>query len=255
MEATGEQVSRVRTASFRTPSGEVVRLSGRTADLSEPWFCWVELVPDGASASPRGTGERRGFMVGPRSVVDAAVPMMNGAVRERVAYAGGTFVVVDGPEQCLGAWTGPWHAVYGWFDLKATTSALLGHFSGLSLTDTREGVRIRAAAERFGRTLVIKQIPGVGLVQMMKGAEAVSLLPSWSGARVAAGEVWRKAAADPDDHIHEHYVLASPSAVAIVHTAPAHLRFEPTSAQAAVDEDRLALGFLTDLDELSWGAR
>ena len=247
LHAVTQPASPQHDSSFQAPSGQIVRLRSRTADVSKGWFCWAELTPNSQSPSARGVGERRGFMVGPRATVDTAVEgVLRGVIRERVGFAGGEFVVADGQDESLGAWVGPWHSVYGWFaDPLRETSSILGYFSDLAFVDTVRGVRISSRRERLARVIVSKQIPGVGRVQIMKGTEAIGLVPSWSGARVRAGELWRKAAEEPEG-AHVHLVLASRSAVAVLYTDP---------VAAGVDEERLGLDFMRDLVEVSWGAR
>jgi hypothetical protein len=244
-----------RSSAFRVPSGEIVRLRSRSADLSHNWFCWAELVPNGQSSSPRTAGERRGFMVGPTSAVDVAITgVLQGTVRERVRFAAGDFVIADGQKESFAAWIGPWHAAYGWFSPNTPSTTVLGTFSGLAFVDDALGLRINSRTERLGRLLVTKRIPDVGLMQIMRGTEAAGLLPTWSGATVRAGEVWRKAVSDGDTNPHQHLLFASTSAVVIMDADPDRLKFHPDApATPPAEADRLVLGFLEDLVELTWG--
>src|SRR2546429_4841618 len=87
------------TAEFRVPSGDLVRLRVRGADLSDPWFSWFELTTNSQTMSPRGGVGKRGFNVGPRSAADTAVQnLLNGRVRETVRFAGGEVVIGDAAE-------------------------------------------------------------------------------------------------------------------------------------------------------------
>lgn len=162
--------------------------------------------------------------------------------------------MADGAEAVLGSWVGPWHSVYGWFPTKEPTTKVVGYFAGLTLADTEQGVHISSRRERAGRMLVSKQVPGVGMLQIMNGAEAVNLLPAWTGARVRVGEAWRKSATEPENYEHAHYVVASASAVGVVYADPSYPDLHSAASLAGVtDEEQVVRSFLEDLVQLSWG--
>ncbi|HEX2050454.1 MAG TPA: hypothetical protein VHJ34_07460 [Actinomycetota bacterium] len=246
-----------RSTRFQAPSGEIVTLDARGFDLSEPWFCWAELVTR-ADAATRGAPRQRGFQIGPRASVDTAIAkVLKGTVRERVALGGGELVIADGRKgsESFAAWTGPWHAAYGWFgdNLKSTT-AIVAHFSDVRFVDGPLGLRLSSRGDELGRTMVTKRVAGIGLVQIMEGSAASGLVPAWSGAKVQAGELWKREVHAPGGGHAPLYLLASRTAVATLTPDDSFPTFDDGPSPAAANRGRSAVEFLESVTELAWRA-
>src|SRR5258705_2080662 len=116
----------------------------------------------------------------------------------------------------LVAWQGQWHEAWCWVNVAGPThTQMLEPLSGLGFTDTPAGLRVRVGrTEEYQRITATKHIPGVGMAKITQTAAGASDLPSWSGHKVAAGEVWRqRVGADVPGTHPAALVCASPTTV------------------------------------------
>lgn len=227
-----------RTSQYRTVSGATVTLTARTGDLGEPWFGRFWL---------RGNHVYRAFETAPTGTFDSHVEhVLAGRVVERVSVDGGQLILAHNEElkASLAVWSGSAHEVYTWLNGPLPdVSQLTEIFDDLEIEDSAEGVRaephLTEEVHLYGVELK-KYVPDIAFLTILDGAEAVDLVPKWSGAQASYGEVWAKA---PDGLASKGAFLVHASESAVTLAAP-----EPkpgVNPQATLD-------FLADL-QVSWG--
>lgn len=225
------------TSAHRTVSGATVTIKARTGVLTEPWFgrFWLS-----------GNHVYRAFETAPAGTFESHVEhVLEGRVVERLSVDGGQLVLAHNDElkASLAAWTGNAHEIYTWlYGPAQDVSQLTAIFEELDIRDSPEGVqatpRVAGEVQLHGIELK-KHVPDVAFLTILDGSEAVDLLPKWSGARAAHGEVWAKA---PDG-------LASKGAL-LVHASESAVTLAAPEPKPGVDP-QAALDFLADL-EVSW---
>lgn len=225
------------------PDGSTLTLDHSTDVMSEPWFTESRLRLAGSpAASSVGV---RAFETGPVGTVDGHVAiLLQGAYVAEYAGQGGTFLLAQNADQSTGlvAWQGRWHEVYCWLNVaNPTHTQMLEPLSGLAFTDTPAGLRVRPPrTEEYQRITATKHIPGVGLAKISQTVAVASDLPTWSGRKVSAGEVWRQEVADDIPGTHPAtLVCASPTTV---------ITIDPRDGG---DEDT-ALAFLSAMKSAVW---
>lgn len=212
-------------------------LTARTGDLSEPWFGRFWL---------RGNHVYRAFETAPAGTFDSHVEhILEGRVVERVSVDGGELILAHNEElkASLAAWSGSTHEVYTWLQGPALDAAQLTEiFDDLEIEDSTEGVQAkpRLAEEVSSHGIELKKyVPDIAFLTILDGAEAVDLVPKWSGARASYGEVWTKA---PEGLATKGSFLLHASESAVTLAAPEH--------KPGVDP-QATLDFLADL-QVSW---
>lgn len=230
--ANGGQTSRCRTV-----SGATVTLTARTGDLSEPWFGRFWL---------RGNHVYRAFETAPTGTFESHVEhILVGPVIERVSVDGGQLSLAHNEElkASLAAWSGSAHEVYTWLQgPPPDVYQLTEIFDDLEIEDAAAGVRARPRlteqVDLHGIELT-KHIPDIAFLTILDGADAVDLVPRWSGVKASHGEVWAKA---PDGLAAKGAFLLHASESAVTLAAP--------EAKPGVDP-QATLDFLADL-QVSW---
>ncbi len=236
--STGETAANGgRTSRCRTVSGATVTLTARTGDLSEPWFGRFWL---------RGNHVYRAFETAPTGTFESHVEhVLAGRVVERVSVDGGQLILAHNEElkASLAVWSGSAHEVYTWLNgPPPDVSQLTEIFDDLEIEDSAEGVRAepRLTEEVNLHAIELKKyVPDIAFLTILDGAEGVDLVPKWSGAKAAYGEVWAKA---PDGLASKGSFLLHASESAVTLAAPEH--------KPGVDP-QATLGFLADL-QVSW---
>jgi hypothetical protein len=225
------------------PDGSTLTLDHPTAPLTEPWFTESRVR---LAASPAGSSVGvRAFETGPVGTVDGHVEiLLAGKYVAEYAAQAGTFLLAQNADNSTGlvAWQGRWHEAYCWVNVPNPTHAeMLEAFAGLSFTDTPAGLLVRPRkTEAYQRITANKHIPGVGFAKIAQTARVAQELPTWSGRKVGAGEVWRqRVAADVGGEHPAALVCASPTAVITI------------DARDGGNEDT-ALAFLTALGSVTW---
>jgi len=229
---------------FRTASGGLISIDVPGYDLGDPWFSSFRVVLDRPYSGLPTEPELRGFEIAPAGNLEPLLAEVRpGRVIEELSAQGGLLRIgrVDEDGQHVAAWTGRWHEVRAWMPPSDTPARqALAHFEGLRFHDSPLGVRVEpfaVPAARIEAEDVIKLVPGIGFLNIMRADNAAGLVPAWSGARVRSGEVWRKTDSETNVPLLLH---ASVTAVTVIHgQSPAG----PTSAQ---------LDFLDRLIDLSW---
>lgn len=232
---------------FRTPGGGHITIDAPGHDLTQPWFASFRIRVERPYVGP-GL-HHRGLLTGPRGTVEGHVHyLLKGRIVERLsARFGGEYLIArsDVDERALGAWQGPFHEVYGWVNEPTTNGAeVLRMFDRLTFVDEPAGVRVRTQPiprETLYAEQVSKHVPGVGFLGIYRGADAVDLVPAWSGAKVPTGEVWRQVADTPGGSGRAAFVHASRSTVSVLEADPHTL-----------DDDAARLRFLESLAGISW---
>jgi hypothetical protein len=214
-----------------------VTLTARTGDLSEPWFGRFWL---------RGNHVYRAFETAPKGTFESHVEhALTGRVVERVSVDGGQLVLAHNEEltTSLAAWSGSAHEIYTWFNGPLPDASQLTEiFQDLEIEDSAEGVRgtPRLPTETSLHDIELKKyVPDIGFLTILDGAHAADLVPKWSGAKAAYGEVWAKA---PDGLTSKGAFLVHASESAVTLAVP-----EPkpgVNPQAMLD-------FVADL-QVSW---
>ena len=202
------------------PDGSTLTLNHPTDQLTEPWFTESRIR---LAASPAASSVGvRAFETGPVGTVDGHVAiLLAGQYVAEYAGQGGTFLLAQNSNNSTGlvAWQGPWHEAYCWVNVpNSTHGQMLEALAGLSFTDTPAGLLVRPRdTEAYQRITATKHIPGVGFAKITQTARVAQELPTWSGRKVRAGEVWRQeVAADVAGKHPAAIVCASPSAVVTI---------------------------------------
>lgn len=235
---------------YQSASGAIITIDAPGYDLSQPWFSSFRLRLEPPYTAGGELLRNRAFQVGPVGIVELHTEyILKGEIVDRLSFAGGSLVVARShvDERGLAAWQGRWHAVYAWLNTPGTTvSTVIGLFDRLEFVDSPAGVVVRTGsvpAETLYAEQVTKHIPGAGLLSITPAQDAMSLIPTWSGARVRSGEVWQKTVPTATGTAR-WFLHASPTAVTVVEREPNEL------ADSVQDTQRLT--FLDQLAGLSW---
>lgn len=212
----------------RAVDGWRLRLDG-SLDLSAP-FTSVADVTIG--------GRLHEFTAGPASLADDVVRALGvDTFDEELTYQGGTLLTARShpydpqirltEDRLVAVWRGRRHSffteLYG-----ATTAQLLGVLRTLRVEEHDDGLTLRPAArngaEFAAPATVLKQVPGLGLLEMTPlTAQRTAQLPSWRGLRTRAGELYRDVLSDG----RPYFVLATAdtwlSVVPLADTDPAQV--------------------------------
>lgn len=175
---------------YETVSGSTVTISSAIGDLSEPWFGQFYL---------RGNHVYRAFETAPAGTFESHVEhALAGQIIERLSVTDGELMLAHNEETLtsLAALRGTWHDVYTWLNGPCPDTSQLAHiFDDVVFTDSRGGIRARprmpAEIKLYGIELK-KYVPGIAFLTVLDGADAVDLVPKWSGARTEFGEIWTR---------------------------------------------------------------
>ncbi|HEX5597261.1 MAG TPA: hypothetical protein VFX61_14780 [Micromonosporaceae bacterium] len=185
----------------RAMDGRRFLLSG-PLDFSEPFTSVVELAI---------AGRQHEFTAGPAGLAEELAQALGGTgFDEELNYQGGALLMARvrsydaqirlSEDRLVAAWRGRRYCfvtqLYG-----ASTADLLAMLRTLRITEHDDGVVVRPdarAGSRFASpATVIKQVPGLGLLDMAPlTAERARQLPSWRGLRTRAGELFRDTLSD-----------------------------------------------------------
>ena len=236
--SSGEMAANAgRTSRYRTVSEATVTLTARMGNLGEPWFgrFWLQ-----------GNHVYRAFETAPKGTFESHVEhVLVGQVVERVSIDGGQLSLAHNEElnASLAVWSGTAHEIYTWLHGPLPDASQLTEiFEDLEIEDFEEGVRAtpRLPTRTSLHDIELKKyIPDIGFLTILDGAQAVDLLPKWSGARAAYGEVWAKA---PDG-------LASKGAY-LVHASESAVTLAVPEPKPGVNPQAM-LDFIADL-QVSW---
>jgi len=218
---------------YRTAGGAIVSIEAPGFDLSQPWFSEFRLRAERPYVQGPSGPLHRAFQVGPLgTMANHAHHVIKGQFTDVLSFSGGSVLVarsdVDG--RGLAGWQGRWHEVYlfqnssGW-----SVSDVLRQFQGLEISDEPMGASVKSVGippETMYGERVHKQVPGVGVISIVSGADGVTLLPSWAGARTpSGGEVWRKHVR-ADETGRTVLMHASRSAITAVYAEPGEKEIE-----------------------------
>jgi len=145
---------------------------------------------------------------------------------EELAFAGGTLRIARGAvtdprtgqadAATVAAWSGARHSLVTSL-YNVSTAEVLGVFSTLRISEGPDGIAIApapdAAGTMLGRALVLKEVPGLGLLEISgRTRDAVRELPAWAGLALSSGELFRDTLSNGSAYL----VLATPAAVVTV---------------------------------------
>jgi hypothetical protein len=227
---------------FRTASGGIVTIEAPGHDLGDPWFSAFRVVLERPYAGVPAGSQLRNFETAPAGNIEELLARVRpGLVVEELSLQGGRLLIgrVDEDGQYVAGWTGRWHEVRTWLPpTDKPAHEALRSFDGLRFHDSPLGVRVELApvpAARIEAEDVIKMVPGVGILNILRADSAAGLVPAWSGARVRSGEVWRKT----DESTSEQLLLhVSVTAVSVLY--------------GETPLGNAQLNFLDQLVDLSW---
>lgn len=235
-------------ARFRAPDTGLVTIDAPDYELGEPWSASVRIRTKRPYAGTPDGLQLRQLHVTPVGNYDMVLDrVLAGRWAEMVEAQGGHFLIghSDSADQGLAIWRGLWHEVATWLpDPKLAGSEALRYFARLAFSDSPEGLIVTPmlpAADEVDVLDVSKRVPGVGFLDIRKPRTAHQLVPVWSGAKVATGEVWREELSPTPDQ----------SDVVLIHATPTTVTtLTGRNGEAAHWEPRLE--FLQRLTELSW---
>jgi hypothetical protein len=205
---------------FLTPGGGTITIDAPGYDLGELWSCTFEVRVERPYAGTAAGLQMRHLQVAPVGNADFLISrLLRGRVVQEVAAQGGRILIArsDVDDRALVVWRGQWHEVFDWVNEPGASGAqLLRRLERLTFVDSPLGVRVltgKVPVETVEAEQVRKRIPGVGFLHILDGASGAMLVPTWSGARVPTGEVWRKDLLGSDGTPKSLLVHVSPTTV------------------------------------------
>jgi hypothetical protein len=186
----------------RALDGVSYRMEGEGLDLRAAFTSAVELLVDGHLFE---------FTAGPAGLADGmAAPLGIDTFDTELAFQGGTLrtattreydpqaQLVENPT--LVVWQGRQHSLVTRL-YRSATEDVLALLRALRITEHDDGLALAPAPGadcRFaGPAAVIKEVPGLGLVEMSRRTkERTAQLPPWQGSEVPAGELYRDSLSD-----------------------------------------------------------
>lgn len=245
-EPNGEETSR-----FKAPDGGTLTLRAPGYDVTQPWSATVQIRTQRPYAGTPDGMQLREFHVARAGNYDLVIRrLLAGRWNHKVEAQGGHFMIAgsEDDDRGLALWRGPWHEVATWLvDPISPPSKAILRFAGLRFNDQPDGLTIEPALPGVETVEVIdvrKHIPTVGFLAIMPPQVSMQLVPSWSGAPLPTGEVWRQELSQPDEPLDVVLVHATPTTVALLHGK---------GNDRGREEPRLA--FLEKLTELTWTSR
>jgi hypothetical protein len=196
----------------RTLDGWRLRLSGEV-DLTRPGTSVAGVVVAGnlheLTAGPLGLGEEIAKASGiPR--FDEELHFQGGTLRigRTIRYDAGIRLA---EELLVAVWQGRRHSLVMQL-YRGTTADVLGLLRPLGIVEYDDGIVLRPGpgAEFADRASVIKEVPGLGLLEA--GPPDGKPLPEWRGATTRAGRLYR----DDLGNGSPYFVLAGPDTFATV---------------------------------------
>ncbi len=230
---------------YQTASGAIVNVDAPGYDLTHPWFHSFRIRVEAPYAGTAPTLRERAFQIGPvGTIVMHAQHILKGAVEEEFSALGGTMVIARNAEGLgIAGWRGRWHEMYMWLNVpKMTARDVLGRYDRLTLLDSPLGLRVRTGTvpkETVYAEEVVKHVPNTATMTIHAGRSSTEVLPTWSGAKVRSGEVWRREVST-DGGTRNVFMHANRSAVTVLDEA------------AAGDADSIRLRFLDAITSVSW---
>lgn len=198
------------SVSHQAVDGRRFRLGG-PFDLGAPFTSTVEMII---------AGRRQEFTAGPVGLADDVARAVGvEAFDEELDYQGGTLLTARTrpydpqiqltEDRLIAAWRGARYSIvtqmYG-----ASTADLLAVLRTFRIEEHADGLAIRpdprAGSEFAAPATVVKQVPGLGLLELAPLTPQHSAqLPSWRGLTTPAGELFRDTLSDGS----EYFVLAT----------------------------------------------
>lgn len=192
-------------------------------DLSQPFTSVANLDLD---------GRRYELTAGPLTLGAEIVTALGlDGFHEELSYADGTLRIAHGTVTdprtgvadaiTVAAWHGDRHCLVASL-YNVTTAEVLGILGAVRIAEHDQGITVSpgTAAVALSAALVLKEVPGVGLLEISgRTREAVRELPDWAGLALPGGELFR----DTLSNGRPYFVLAAPAAVVtILPLAAAH---------------------------------
>jgi hypothetical protein len=234
---------------LKTANGGWVTIDAPGAALSGKWDSTIRVRVKRPYAGVASGLQLRQLHIAPTGNYDRVIEkMIFGTVVQRVRAQGGEFVIARGQpgRQGIVYWRGPWHEIAAWLlpNQDSRGSDALRLLEGLDFVDAPGGLSVLPrlpAAESVEVLDACARVPGVGWIDVYPAAaQMIGLVPAWSGAKVKAGEVWRKR---PPNGGVSSFVLAGHSAISVI------------NPEGWIDKplrERRALDFINLINEVSW---
>ncbi|TDD36984.1 hypothetical protein E1287_09655 [Actinomadura sp. KC06] len=200
----------------RSLDGVRVRLSG-PHDLGRPWTS-VAVIADGGRLHEISSGTRRAALAWADDIgverFDEEFRVQDG--RLRVGRAAAAHDSGPGVSETVlaAAWEGRRHAVFTHL-YHARPADAVAFFDSIRLTEHADGVIAvpHGRARRPAPAELVKEVPGLGLLEIRPlNRQTRRRLPSWRGASVAGGELFR----DSVDGQGTYFMLALKSLLVTV---------------------------------------
>lgn len=212
------------STTVQAADGCLMTLAAPGWDLTRTWDSTVRIRsgrPDGRRAD---NAWMREIHIAPSGNIDFLLEnFLDARVTQRlVARGGGTFLIAESRQadlQGVALWRGEWHEAVAYLSPSemGVGSRPLRVFEGLGFIDSPRGLRI---VPGYGRETHIQvmdvstYVEGAGEIEIGPAAEALQMVPTWSGAQVRGGEVWRvDTTLDEDAGAQHGLMMASRSAV------------------------------------------
>lgn len=240
------------SARFRTANGRVATLEVPGFDVSGRWDSTIRVAP----AKPDGKNPDEAYMreyhLAQRGNADYIIDhLLDAEVKQVLQAQGGQFLIAISRRdlQGLALWRGKWHEIATFLlpSQRGAGTAPLDAFKGLKFSDSPEGLVVTPPAASGMEVSVLDvctNVPGVGEIELKPADKALWMIPTWSGAKVRAGEVWKiDATQEFDTDAHRNLFLASTSAVITV-----------TPDDTTSTDLRRPLSFLESVATVSWTA-
>lgn len=231
---------------YQTASGAIVKVDALGYDLTHPWFHSFRVRVEAPYAGTAPSLRDRAFQIGPVGTIAMhAHHLLKGSIEEEFSALGGQLVIGRNAEGLgIGGWRGRWHEMYLWLNIPNMAARdVLAYFDRLTLVDSPLGLRVhtgKTPKETIYAEEVIKHVPDTATLTIHAGGSAAETVPTWSGAKVRSGEVWRREVPTDGGGTRQMFMHANHSAVTVVNEA------------SAGDPDATRLRFLDALTSVSW---
>lgn len=213
------------------------------------WDSTIQVMAGQSDGKERDAAWLREVHIAPRGNADYIITeLLDAEVTQVLEAQGGRFLVAESTRddlQGLALWRGRWHEVstYLLSAQEGPGADPLEAFDGLRFQDSEDGVVASALPHlRVSVVDVATNVDGVGDIAVAHASDALQFVPSWAGASVQAGEVWRvDTTMEEDTHAQHGFLLAGHTAVLTLTPDEPHDR-----AQAG------PLRFLESVRSLTW---
>lgn len=239
---------------FKQADGSMVELEAPGYSFIDPWDSMVRLTFPLDGRSPDIVRTRQLHISHAGNHDYTIETELEAEIYHRLSAQGGEILVAasrHAEAQGMALWRGPYHEVSTYVpdSTHRDVSRAMRPLLGLTFLDSPDGLEIIPDPSMSAELSMMDSttcVEGIGEVDVFGSAEALGSVPSWSGSKVAAGEIWRiENQEEGDDEVERLIQLATETALLVINPFPA------ADERAALSS---AVGFAESITRASVGA-